>query len=224
MDTTTGVISLEMDLNWTAADLGLCVLHMADLYNLRLLLEVEREEVRELDRNYPEWAHFRRLHLRARVHPLFPYPIPAPIPLDAAEMTRLVTYIQPDGELRIRKVAYASPGIQDVAGIGTVVRHLKDLIATIIEHVSSRRRRKLEDDRLELQNDAMRIKNAREYVKLAKDCGYSEVEMRRLLAWTDDRQQTFIRLIDAGKIRSVKLLGEDNPPKEVPPTKGKEQK
>jgi len=49
--------------------------------------------------------------------------------------------------------------MQDLAGLGAVVGHLKDLLVKILELAASRERRHLE-------NEALRIENARKRLRL----------------------------------------------------------
>lgn len=54
--------------------------------------------------------------------------------------------------LRIIKIRYGSPGFQDVAGVGVIVGHIKDFILQIIENMTNRKRRRLENRQLEIEN------------------------------------------------------------------------
>jgi enamine deaminase RidA (YjgF/YER057c/UK114 family) len=56
----------------------------------------------------------------------------------------------------------------------------------------------------------MRIKNARQFVALAEECGYTKAEIRRMTGWVDDHQETIITLVQSGKIQSAEML-DDNP-------------
>jgi len=80
--------------------------------------------------------------------------------------------LYPDEELEIRRIEYGSPGFKDLAGLGDIVGHIMEFIFRLIEHRSRREKRKLENDRL-------RIENAREFVQLAKECGYTEADIRK---------------------------------------------
>ncbi|MEO7560348.1 MAG: hypothetical protein ABIT23_08865 [Nitrosospira sp.] len=118
----------------------------------------------------------------------------------------LVSILQPDERLQVRAVRYGSEGFKDFWGVGTSIGHLKDLVIKLIEVGTGWRRRKLESDTIEIDNEAKRLKNAREYVQFAKELGYTEVEIRQMISWSDKRQLVLIGLAQDGK-----LIGVDEP-------------
>ncbi len=96
-----------------------------------------------------------------------------------------------------------APGFADLAGIGTVVGHLKDLIIKLIERRDARRERELGEERAELENEQIRLENARSFVALARDLGYSDTDLRSLAAHVDRKQEPLMHLIEHRKIRAV---------------------
>ena len=58
--------------------------------------------------------------------PGFPGRLP-PV-LDEAQLSRLSQLLEPEERLKVRCISYASPGATDLAGIGTVIGHIKDFI------------------------------------------------------------------------------------------------
>src|SRR5690349_14751666 len=54
--------------------------------------------------------------------------------------------------LRIIKIRYGSPGFQDVAGLGVIVGHIKEFVLQILDNVANRKRRRLENKQLEIEN------------------------------------------------------------------------
>ena len=101
---------------------------------------------------------------------------------------------------------YASPGATDLAGVGTVVGHIKDFILKLIERRDSRRKRELDKERAALENDRIRLENARSFVALGRDLGYSETDLRRLILYVDGKQGTLVSLIEQRKLVGVSML------------------
>ena len=82
-----------------------------------------------------------------------------------------------------KRVAKARKALAE--GVGEIVGHVKDFTIKLIENFSSKRSRNLNDEEHELRNQALRIQNAREYVALAKECGFEDSELRQLVHVVD---------------------------------------
>ncbi len=91
-----------------------------------------------------------------------------------------------------------------------MVGHLKDLVLRLIERHDSRRQRELNEEHSELENDALRLENAKKFVQLARDLGYSEADFRRLVAQVDDRQSILVQLIERRKLTAVSNVSNSN--------------
>lgn len=68
----------------------------------------------------------------------------------------------------------------------------------------------MKNEEQKIRNQVLRIEYARNYISLAKECGYSEVEIREMMNWIDDKQEIILSLIEQGKIKSVETRKEDN--------------
>jgi hypothetical protein len=211
MNTEERIMRLHIDGSWTAKDMADSLFSMRELYNIRLGLQVVHEEYRDFDEFFFELRHFPPFTRRFKRRYLNPFLFQAlttayfQTTADPGQMSRL---IYPDEELKVRRIEYSSPGYKDLAGFGEIVGHLKDFILKIIEHFSSRRGRNLEDEEQELKNQALRIQNARDFVSLAKECGFEESEVRRLVYLVDEKQTSLVRLVGEGKIQKVLMLDE----------------
>ena len=168
MDTSIQLLRLEIGGRWSADDFGQSLISLSDLYDLRLLLEFLREDHRDWERFYEEFMHFPPFRGRWRRRLLTSGPLPwiggfggVPPVLDDVQLSRLSRLFEPEERLEVRCIEYASPGFTDLAGIGTVVGHLKDLIIKLIERRDSRRRSNLEEERLALENERIRLENVR---------------------------------------------------------------
>jgi len=123
--------------------------------------------------------------------------------LDEAQLSRLFRFLEPEERLEVRRISYASPGFSDLVGIGTVVGHIKEFILKLGERRDSRRHRELDEERAALENDRIRLENARNLVALGRDLGYTEMDLRLLVADVDRKQEPLIRLIEQQKLRGV---------------------
>ncbi|MGC8898815.1 MAG: hypothetical protein ACP5ON_11370 [Bacteroidota bacterium] len=213
MERSTQILRLEIDGRWSAEDFGQALVSISDLYDLRLFLELVREDQREWELFYEELMHFPPFRHRWRKR--FPYwglvpwalgfPGALPPVLDDAQLSRLSQLLEPEERLEVRRISYASPGATDLAGIGTVIGHIKDFILKLIERQDSKRQRELDQERAALENDRIRLENARNFVALARDLGYSETDLRRLVLYVDGKQGTLVRLIAQQKLRGVSI-------------------
>jgi hypothetical protein len=129
-----------------------------------------------------------------------------PPTLDDAQLSRLSQLIDPDERIQIRRITFASPGSIDLIGLGAVIGHLKDFVLGLIERSDSKRRRELRDEREELENERLRLENVRTFVAFARDLGYSEIEIRQLGAYVDEKQESIIQLVKEDKLRGVSDL------------------
>lgn len=214
MDRSREFMRLEIEGRWSAEEFGRCFFALAQLYNLRMYLELLREEAHDLERLYFRFFEFgprsdsprsRRIARLLR-NGLGPWAIGTRTILPFwhdEQIERLSDLIEPDERLDVRQVSYASPGAADLGGIGAVIGHLKEFILALIERRDSKRHRDLMDDRAEIENERMRIENAKQFVALARDLGYSETEARQVTLAVDRRQETLIQLIDQRKITGV---------------------
>lgn len=211
MDDSRRSMRLRIAGNWTARNFSDLFTAVSSLYEIRFLLELAAQDLRDLEylleegyflRPGPRGSRYRRL-LRAGF-PMMPISSAALFPLtDENTMQQLRTFIHEEEALQVRKIEYASPGSIDLAGLGAVMGHIKDLVVKFVDRNDTKRKRHLEDERLSLENERLRIENAREFVALAKDCGYSEVEIRQLVSRVDDVQDPIERLAAQHKLTDV---------------------
>lgn len=208
MDESPKSVRFKIEGSWSAEEMGRLLVAISDLYDLRLLLELLNDEWRLLDRYYDEFVHrfpfpSRRRRRFLSIGPM-PWDFAAVLPvLDEPHLTRISNLLEPEERLQVRRVSYASPGSIDLVGIGAVVGHIKDFVLKLIEREDSKRSRELSDEQMSLENDRRRIENARNFVALARDLGYTETEVRRLVAHVDEKQEILDQLVDSRKLIAV---------------------
>jgi hypothetical protein len=125
----------------------------------------------------------------------------------------------PHAELEVCQIHYSSPGFTDLAGLGIVIGHLKDFLLRLIEYRLQSRRRILEEEQmvtdntkkhienetLMLKNAQLRLENVRQFLALAKDNGFTEEELNKLIPPIDRAQEILFRLVSDGRIQTVEL-------------------
>jgi hypothetical protein len=138
-----------------------------------------------------------------------PFPPGSPSIIDLNNPESTFGLLEPEERLQVGKIQFSSPGFKDLVGLGETIGHLKDFILRLCELYSSRRQRHLENELREEEIQAKRLENAKNLVELAKECGYSKADMRKLVQWVDSRQNNLITLIENGKIRNATLIRGD---------------
>lgn len=211
MDESRKIMRVEIGGDWTADDMIRSFTCLRDLYNLRLILQFEYEDWREWREFYREVGLFppfrKRFPLHLSRHPELFNDYPSRnVPLSDEELSELSTLFFPDESLNVRRIKYGSDGIKDLAGIGVIVGHVKDFVLDLVRLRVEKPKRDLENEEREIKNKALRIENARSFVRLADELGYKKSQIRKLVKLVDDRQDGLQTLIDEGKVRDVKLL------------------
>ena len=211
MDESWRLMRFELDGKWSAEEFGQLFVSLSNLYDLRMFLALLREDIGEWERYYQGFLDFppsvRRRIRRYPYRTLFPFWQQLPN-LDDSYLSRLSELIAPEERLRVRQIDYASPGITDLTGMGEVVGHLKDLVLRLIERRDEKRSRDLSEERAALENERLRIANARKFVALGRELGYSKTELRRLIRHVDEKQDPIIRLISQRKLLNVSIKDE----------------
>ena len=217
MGYTTNVVQLEIDGHWTAEEMATMLLHFRDLYDLDLVLKEVSSDWRHVAQRVQEVTHLTPSHSKLKgwlVHPKMPdwsvssTPL---IPSDPEQLSLLLSLLYPEAPLRVSKIQYGSRGSIDLLGVSEALGHIKDLILKPLDYIMTRRQRELENKGRELKNEEtelglqrLRIQNATDFVRLAKEMGYSKAQIRRLANFSDLRQATFINHIKTNKIRGIK--------------------
>jgi hypothetical protein len=208
MDESSQGIRIEIEGRWSADDMGRMLVAIAELYDLRFYLEILRDEEKALERYYFDaFERLPRSRLWRRRIPWAFGPMWGVLPpLDETQLSRISQLIHADEHIQIRRLSFASPGSVDLVGIGAVVGHLKDLILRLIERRDSKQDRALSVERAELENDHLRIENARTFVALARDLGYSDLEIRRMVSYVDNKQEPLVKLVDDDRLQAISDL------------------
>jgi hypothetical protein len=190
------IIRINISDDWSASDMATFLHELDFLYNLGLGI-VAAATSNETERQIEMWTERALLAQHLKTH-------------------------HPRAELEVCQIQYSSPGFTDLAGMGTVVGHIKDFLFRLIDYRVQARRRSLEDDHLaaenvkiHLENEAIRLKNAqlrlentRQFLELAKTNGFTEAEIQKLMQPVNSVQETLVRFVADGRIQSVELRPE----------------
>ena len=191
------IIRININDDWSASDMATFLHEIDYLYNLGIRI-VAAATSNETERQIEMWT-------------------------ERALLTQHIKTHHPQAELEVCQIQYSSPGFTDLAGMGTVVGHVKDFIFRLIDYRVHSRRRSLEDDHLaaentkiNLENEAIRLKNAqlqientRQFLELAKANGFTEEEIQKLIRPVSSVQETLVRFVSDGRIESVELREEE---------------
>lgn len=213
------LLRIEIDGAWTASEFATAFRALNDLYSIRAVLEFETHSLFEFeelawDFPHPPPSSIRRIaSLMRRRLAGAPFPYGLPPMIDVQNPRAAFDILEPNEKLSVRRIRFESPGFKDVTGMGEVTGHLKDILFKLIDLCMGREQRRqentgrrLDNERRELENEGKRIENAKSFVDLARKCGYTKAEVRKLVAWVDSRQALLVPLIEARKITDVRLL------------------
>ncbi len=208
MDKTSYVLRLEIAGAWSAFDFGQLLSDISELYSLRLLFEILQDDYRELDRFAYEISPFPSARRRLLYRYLAGLPTGfgfagALFPIDEQGLSRLSELLDQNERITIRELQYASPGFADLTGIGTAARSVFDFIRWVVEFRDAKASRAHDDERKSLENDAMRIRNARDFLAGVRELGTTETEFRRLVHLVDAKQEALLRAVEDGRLVNV---------------------
>ncbi|HEX4945152.1 MAG TPA: hypothetical protein VFZ34_00635, partial [Blastocatellia bacterium] len=150
------IIRINISDDWSVSDMATFLHELDFLYNLGLRI-VAAATSNETERQVEMWT-------------------------ERSLLAQHIKTYHPQAEMEVCQIQYNSPGFTDLAGVGTVVGHVKDFLFRLIDYRVQARRRSLEEDQLaaanikiHLENEAIRLKNAqlklentRQFLELAK--------------------------------------------------------
>jgi hypothetical protein len=184
LDQETKLLRLEIDGRWGAAEFGGMLSSIADLYNLRLYMELRAGFMTRSGPRHPQFLATER------------------------DLQSWSVLVGPRERLIVRRLRFESPGITDLIGIGKIVESIRKFIQFLIERNDNALGRELDEERKSLKNDAMLLENIKQFIEIQKMLG-SEVDPRGPIRLVGKRQRILKKEIDAGKIESVSIEDSD---------------
>jgi hypothetical protein len=201
MDETPTILRLSIDGRWTADEMARSFRSLNNLYNLRLAVQIVEDQARE----------FERLYRRGPYPPFdwlydFPVRFSAPRLFDASrnELRDIISVVDPEDQLLVRRVEYASPGFKDLLGLGEVIKQLGKFVGDIVRmpQESQMRRERIKK---------MQIDNARRFVRLRLESAEADRRIRHLTKLAASESGPLIELAEDGKLLSAEVLPEGGP-------------
>ena len=121
------------------------------------------------------------------------------------------------GPARVKRINYSSPGVTDIAGVGEIIGHIKDLILRVLEMCLNRehqkevaRKLKLENDKSEIQMAQVRLEAIDQFIDVARKAGFTKTQVRSALQSVDGKVELLVSLVQQGKITSIELVDEES--------------
>ncbi len=105
----------------------------------------------------------------------------------------------------VRCCTYASPGVTDFTGLGQALGHLKDVIIKLIDVKTASRERNIRNQILEEELQATALRSVREKIAILKELGYTEADLRSIVAALSPSVLTLEKFVDRGMITSAQI-------------------
>ena len=195
--------------SWTAQDFTDYFSALDHLYSVLAIVEIERDSARDWEhyveefdlmfhkmlrssRRFRHWLAFQRSTAPA-FHRL----------LDVEDITRSFGVLESSERLKVRRLEFASPGHTDLSGLGQAMGHVKDIVAKLIDVRVGSEERQIKNEILEEDRKAAALRNLREQISILKELGYTEVEIRAIVASSNPAVEKLVQLTSRGLITSV---------------------
>jgi hypothetical protein len=105
--------------------------------------------------------------------------------------------------LRINKIKFSSPGVHDFIGVGEVIGHIKDTLFKVIEIFQSKDKRKLEEKRMEIENELLSIERNQKIIATYKELGFTNEQILQILEYGKSNVKTISNLIEDRRITNI---------------------
>ena len=197
-------IRVNIQGTWTAQDFAEYFSALNHIYSILAITEIERDSdyIEEFDfifhkmmrsrRRFRHWLAFQR----STAPGLYRL-------LDASNVGGSFEVLEGAERLRVKRLEFASPGHTDLSGLGTAMGHFKDIVIKLIDVCFGRKERNIKNNILEEDLKAAVMRNIREQISILKDLGYSEAEIRTIVASANPSIEKLIELTNRGLITSV---------------------
>jgi hypothetical protein len=105
--------------------------------------------------------------------------------------------------LRVDKIKFASPGVHDFIGFGEVIGHIKETLFKVIEIFQTKDKRKLEEKRMEIENEMLSIEKNQKIIATYKELGFTNDQILQILGYENSNIKIISKLIEDKKITNV---------------------
>ena len=194
---------IKIDGDWSPQEMADFLTTWDGLYHLNLLLEHAKPEKLKnssgLESEVVKWTFPATATVEERT-------VAIVVPMDTprwanADLVRSITSLFPsDCQAKIRRVVFASPGFFDIAGLGEVVKQLKELIQFAVTHFSNRQSRSIEIAIQGERHRELQLHNTRELLQIARDFQIGEWDVNQLASRLRKHEDLIFALVSEGKI------------------------
>lgn len=194
---------------WTAQDFTDYFASMNHVYSVLAIVDIERDSARDWEQYIEEFDFMfhkmMRSSKRLRHWLVFQRSTtPGPLRLlDASNMERSFSVLEDAERLRVRRLHFASPGYTDLSGLGQAMGHVKDIVTKLIDVRVGADERRIKNEILEEDRRSAALRNLREQISILKELGYSEAEIRAIVASSNPAVEKLIQLTNRGMITAV---------------------
>lgn len=202
-------IRIHIKGSWSAKDFSEYFSAINHIYSIFSVVNIERNSLRDWENYYEEFDFmFDKMMRSSRRFRHFLAFQRAATPgfvhlIDASNMERSFEMLESSECLQVRQLNFASPGYTDLSGLGKAMEHVKDLILKLIDIRLGSEERRINNEIREEDRKAAALKNLKEQISILKELGYSESEIRAIVATSATPIDNLLAYADRGMITSV---------------------
>jgi hypothetical protein len=178
-DVELETLRIEIAGQWSAEEMSLCLGDLSRLYAIRLTLDFDPITFR------------RTWRFREGPEPLWDW----------------LPFSYGGAPLKLARIEHASPGLIEVKGLGDPIKQLRILLEKLASPRQTLRGKRLENEKTQAEIDAEKLRNAREFLQVAReahDLGIEGADLARYLGYVvEGAQERMLRQIERGNITSI---------------------
>lgn len=202
-------LRFHIDGAWSAQDFADYFASVNYVYSVLAVVNIERDSAREWEHHLEEFDFmFHKMlssskmfrHWLAFQRSVTPGPLHL---LDATNLDRSFTVIEDSERLKVRRLQFASPGHTDLSGIGQAMGHVKDIVSKLIDIRVNSKERKLNNEILEEECRSAALRNLREQISILKELGYTEAEVRAIVASSNPSLEKLSQFANCGMLTAI---------------------
>lgn len=202
-------LRMNVDGKWNAFDVGVFFMTLNRLYVFFTLIEVLKQSDLKGDKELKNST--RRVMIANQYIPLNRILLAFLPSSSLMEDKELGKYFREFTSLRridyqkleVLRLKYSSPGSFDLVGFGAVVGHIKDLVINLLEGKRTKTKRDLENEKLKIQNDVLKLERNIKQAELLEKVGISSKEIRQIFLQKLNDEYNIIELLNEGKIKGI---------------------
>ena len=187
MTETETILRISIAGKWSASEFSTFVRTVEDLYNLYLSLE---------HRNNETWGYSTRFFGSSLLE------------FNEESHLRWTNGLLYPDILMIKRLHFASPGVADFGGFGAAIGHLKDLILKLTEFYLDYDLKKLQEEKLKEETQALRLQNTAKLIEIGQKVGYEKINPKLISTYLNKKELILTKLIKNRQIVSVETVSD----------------